>query len=171
MPEAATTDKDLGYNAILREMGRARNSWVDVGYWGEKAHGDGEPTIPYIASVHEFGTKPGTEPVIPERSFIRSTADENRQKYQELLDKGLLRIIMRKGTVKSVLAGTGEIILSDIRAKLTKGDPQWPPLAESTIAGRKHGGTQPLFDTGTLAKSGGTRVVIDGAQVLERGRN
>jgi len=173
-----TKDKDLGCKAILREMDRAHDAFVDVGYWGAKTHpDDNSATIPYIASVHEYGTKPGTEPQIPERSFIRSTTDENGAKYQALLDQGLMRIIMRKATIKAVLAGTGEIILSDIRAKITKGDPSWPALAESTKAKRrkgpgKHGsGHHPLFDTGTLAKSGGTRVVINGTQVLERGMN
>lgn len=173
-----TTDKDLGYKSFLREAHRAHDAFVDVGYWGAKTHSDdGSATIPYIASIHEYGTKPGTEPVIPERSFIRSTTDENRQKYQELLDYGLMRIILHKATVKAVLAATGEIILSDIRVKITKGDESWPELADSTKAKRrkgkgKHGkGHHPLFDTGTLAKSGGTRVVINGVQVLERGRN
>ena len=102
---------------------------------------------------------------------MRSTADENRAKYQALLDKGLVRVLNRKATIKAVLSGVGEIILSDIRAKITKGDSSWPPLADATIAGRKYGGTQPLFDTGTLAKSGGTRVVINGRKVAEKGAN
>ena len=73
-----TKDKDLGYKAILREMDRAHDAFVDVGYWGAKTHpNDNSATIPYIASVHEYGTKPGTEPQIPERSFIRAAMDEH----------------------------------------------------------------------------------------------
>jgi hypothetical protein len=172
MADSGTTDKDLGYKQILREVGKARSSYVDVGYWGGKTHpGDSSATIPYIASIHEFGTKPGTTPSIPERSFVRSTADENRSKYQAMLDKGLGQILARKATVKNVLAMVGEFIIGDIRQKLTKSDPSWPELKDSTKASRQHGGTQPLFDTGALARSGGTRVIINGAKVAEKGAN
>ena len=163
---SGTTDKDMGAKAIQKLIESAKNSWVDVGYWGAKKHTDGDETIPAIAANNEFGTGR-----IPERSFVRSTADANRARYQRLLMKGAESIIDRKATVQGVLAATGELILSDIRAKLMKSDPAWPALAESTIKARKHGGTQPLFDTGALAASGGTRVIINGQQVQERGAN
>ena len=173
MAESYTTDKDHGEKELLRQIGMAKNSFADSGYWGARKHPDGEATIPYIAAIHEYGRGKN-----PERSFIRSTVDENLRKYERLQDKLLGKVLMRKTTVEAALASIAEIVMGDIRVKLTKGDPDWQPLEDSTIDARRKrhptspkGGEQPLFDTGHLAKAGGTRVFINRRKVAEKGKN
>ena len=171
MRENTTIDRDLGEKALLRQLGQARNSFADAGYWGAAKHPDGEDTIPNIAAKNEYGAGR-----TPERSFIGSTVDENLRKYERKRDELLSAMLAGKTTIEAALTALAEYGISDIRAKITKGDPNWPALADATIDARRRrhptspkGGERPLFDTGYLAKSGGTRVFINGRKVADDG--
>jgi hypothetical protein len=151
-----TTDRDLGRKRIERALKEIDNSHVDIGHFGDKKAPDGEATLVGIAAVHEFGApKAG----IPERSFIRSTSDEERRNWQGILDRGLAKVLSGSASVLSVLFGLGEIGASAVRKKIT--DISEPPLADSTIE-RRGESANPLVDTGAMRAYARARVVIHG---------
>jgi len=165
---------DKGANKILKDLKLADKGFGDAGYWGQKKHDDdGTATIPYIASIHEFGTinqDPTKGTAIPARPFLRPTADVNKSKYRKGIQKVGTQVI--DGVpFKDAMTAFLEVVIGDVRLLLTKGDPSWRKLEDSTLASRPNKGSQPLFDTETLAGSGGTRVFVRGSKVKETGAN
>ena len=148
--------KDRGYKRIWRAIRAAkRNSYVAVGIpQSEEKYKDSPYTVAEIAAVHEFGSSDGH---IPERSYIRSTLDENRGAYltslaetaKTAVDKGL-------PATKTALGRLGARVSADIKRKITAFDS--PPNAPSTIA--KKGSDNPLIDTGTLRRAITWRVEV-----------
>jgi hypothetical protein len=99
-------------------------------------------------------TKPHTI-VIPMRSFIRSTVDENAEKYQQAAAGLINRIV--EGTLDkfTALQVMGEMIQADIKRKMRT--IKSPPLKPETI--RRKGSDQPLIDHGILL--GSIRYVVN----------
>jgi len=93
-----------------------------------------------------------TEPheiVIPERSFIRSTIDENVEEYGRIIAALMAQWATLKRDRASVYKVIGMKITADIRNKtITLKD---PPNAASTI--RRKGSSNPLRDSGRLGNS------------------
>lgn len=100
-----------------------------------------------IAAVNEFGSADGH---VPERSFLRSTVDENHKKYGDLLQTAVERGI-DKGTtaLRRELGRVGAVAAGDVQRKIR--DLKDPPNAPSTIAAK--GSDNPLVDTGRLRQS------------------
>lgn len=94
-------------------------------------------------------TKPHTI-TIPARSYIRSTVDENEDKYLGLADKLLSRIIDGSMTKFKGLSVMGQTIERDIKRKIIS--LRSPPNAPSTIRAKK-GEDNPLVNTGHLGGS------------------
>jgi hypothetical protein len=86
---------------------------------------------------------------IPMRSFIRSTMDANAQKYLEVAQRLMKKIIDRTMTRFQALALMGLRIQRDIQRTIDK--THTPPNAPSTI--RRKGSSHPLIDTGNLRAS------------------
>lgn len=112
-------------------------------------------TMAELAMVHEFGSRDGH---IPQRSFLRSTVDENERRYVAAMKKELAKIPSGKATVRGALRQTGERMRSDVIDKIRRGIP--PPNAPSTIA--RKGSSTPLIDTGQLLQSITVKVDTDG---------
>ena len=93
-------------------------------------------------------TKPHTI-VIPMRSYIRSTVDENAEKYQQAAAGLIERIV--DGTLDkfTALQVMGETIQADIKRKIRT--IKSPALKPETI--RRKGSDQPLIDHGILLNS------------------
>lgn len=172
--ETVTIDK--GAKRIRKVIGEVKRGkpHVDAGYWGAKKHPDGDATVAMIAAVNEYGSSDGT---VPERTYMRRVARDNRREWQKDLAQIGVKVI-RGADLKGLLVAFGERVMSAVRVRLTKGDPSWKGLADSTIKARRkrhptspQGGEQPLFDTGFLASAGGTRVVMRGSKVAETGNN
>lgn len=89
--------------------------------------------------------------VIPMRSYIRSTMDENAEKYHQL-GSGLFKRIL-DGNLNKFLALSliGQCIESDIKRKITT--LRDPPLKPATIQRRKKRSDNPLVNTGHLRAS------------------
>jgi hypothetical protein len=143
------TDRDLGYRRImrnLRQLGRLRVPAVFVGIRAGTQAVDGT-SMALIAAANEFGTADGH---VPERSFIRSTIDENREKYLGALTKATGRAV-DKGTaaMKTELGKVGARVTADIQRKIVA--LKEPPNAPSTI--EKKGSANPLIDKGRLRQS------------------
>lgn len=156
-------DRDLGWIGIKAEINALRSLYVQVGIQDDaEAEENGTP-MALVGAVNEFGSHDGH---VPERSFMRSTMDENRDKYYEAMGKGLDEIYAAYAGKKSGGAiGLGRKLLkviglrveSDIKNKIVSNVP--PPNAPSTIA--RKGSSTTLVDKGAL-KNSIRNVVKDG---------
>lgn len=159
---AIVTEVDRGWGALKKTLELIRSSnggaVVNVGFVGDKAHlahaGTGL-TNNEIGMVHEFGSPAAG---IPERSFLRSTFDEQRPAYKELARKLCKAVIERKMTVVDALKILGLKAESDVRAKIRSHIP--PPNSPATIAAK--GSSTPLIDTGQMIGAISSQVVIKG---------
>ena len=155
---------DRGWNKIMRELKRTDKSYVKVGVQQDKMHKPSskgsQPTettdMVTIAVANEFGvdtpsgSRSGFSTVrIPERSFIRSTTDEQKQHLIALKAKAIRDIASGKTTVKRQLNRIGTDLSGEIKKKIK--NLETPPNAQSTIDAK--GSSNPLMDTGQLRKS------------------
>lgn len=101
----------------------------------------GTPGIAGITKPHEI--------TIPERSFIRSTIDENAAKYHDLVKKLAGLVIDGKMLTRQALGMLGLRVVADIKRRIQRGID--PPLKQATID-RKHS-SKPLIDKGQLLNS------------------
>lgn len=106
---------------------------------GSNAYPDGTSVI-MVGSVHEFGSPSRN---IPERSYLRSTLQNNRRMYKKFLEKLGKNIAIGKITSEEALQTLGLKVASDAQSTLI--DLKTPPL--------KHRDGNPLFDTGHLVES------------------
>jgi hypothetical protein len=174
-------DRDLGWSALketLRSM-RGGDSYAKIGLLGEKAaaveHQAEEKTTAEVmtnvvlAAIHEFGTEH-----VPERSFIRSTFDKNREEYLGIMRKLVPAIYEGKTSAQHVLNIIGMKMKWDMKNAILEGSGIPPPLAPSTIKKKQKKGRwrktpakdapRPLVDTGRLVAAIDHAVVIQGRQ-------
>lgn len=156
------TDTDHGFRALLADFAKMDAYAVDVGIQqdvgGEVAE-DGDITLAGYAAVNEFGSSDGR---VPERSFLRSTVDENADKYAVLLEKAVGRaadrIVEGGNAGEAMTTELGKVGLRaerDVKRKIR--DLKDPPNAASTIA--RKGSSNPLIDTGRMRQSISHRVL------------
>lgn len=111
---------------------------------------DEDVNIATVGLVHEFGDESSG---IPQRSFLRSTYNEQEDRLEGLLIKELQRQINAgfydpEKAVKKI----GVYMVGKIKGKFTNNN--WPALKDPTRGGRnKDGGATPLVDTGQLRAS------------------
>lgn len=146
----STEDIDRGYKKILSELKAIEQEpFVKIGILKDEKHdsksGDGASLLT-IASVHEFGA-PSKK--IPERSYLRSTADKNSKRIQNHITRGYDDIIKGKDSVLNVLTKIGILVQSLVQQKITS--LREPALKESTV--KRKGSSNPLIDTGQLRQS------------------
>lgn len=147
MANGTTKVVDKGFKRIRKDLKKTDGSEVDVGILGGKVV-EGTFNVAELAAVHEFGTdKAGRSRnvIIPERSFLRSTFDDKRQKYRQVLKSLMGEVLVGIKTVDQALSLFGERVVGDVKKKIT--DIKEPPNKPSTIA-RKKGKANPLIDTG-----------------------
>lgn len=94
---------------------------------------------------------------IPERSFIRSTFDENLDSWVAFFAKRIEKICQAEMTAKQAYDQLGARIVGDVQKKMR--NLRTPPLSGVTIAGRKRHSSNPLVDTGQLRQHVTWRVV------------
>lgn len=157
---AAVKDKDLGLEDILKEMQRAKDSYVIIGFpdgvvtkaqTKDSRKKKGGISMAGIAAANEFGTD-----TIPARSFMRSSFDENLPSIIRALRKEYDKISLGQSTVQKSLGLIGlymqNLIKQKIRAIHT------PPNSPKTIA--KKGSSKPLIDFGQMIGAVQYKVVI-----------
>lgn len=139
-------DRDRGFKALVRRVKGARNRAITVGVHsgegGAPAAGGG--TVADVASINEFGL--GN---VPERSFVRAWADENKSENADLLRKIGESIVRGSGTVEDGLERAGLVMAASMQKRIAGGI--GPENAPSTIA--KKGSSTPLVDEGILKAS------------------
>lgn len=143
-------DVDRGAKALLaRVEAIARKVVIKVGIFareGEELHKGGSEsgaiTVLDVAIWNEFGTD-----TIPERSFIRSYYDANRERVIGWI-LAAARSYVLNGDRKAFEL-VGQKIVGEIQLRIAQGIP--PPNAPSTVA--RKGSSKPLVDTGQLRSS------------------
>lgn len=108
-PSIKVTVKDDRWQAILSALTADLALELEVGLLDE------DSAIAEYGFYNEFGTD-----TIPERSFIRSTFDENRGKYLRALDRLLQKSMTSASPIKSALTKLGIKQRNDIIKKITK---------------------------------------------------
>lgn len=147
--KSGVIDIDRGMKAMVRRFIRyKRGPYVTVGIQGTEAEEEREfgETNVTLAVVHEFGSKDGR---IPQRSFIRSTIDRERNKIQKLLDRSARRALT-SADVLHALGEVGEFTKSQMVRTIDQSI-GLKKLAKSTELAKKS--TKPLIDTGILKGS------------------
>lgn len=145
------TDRDNGFEAFfagIRQLGASR---VKVGIQGREAAEirPGGISMVGVGTIHEFGAPRAN---IPQRSFLRSTADANRRKYEQRMERSVRKLIKTPESfnARAELFKLGEIVRSDVIKTIKARIP--PPLKAATIA-RKKGDDVPLIEFGLLINS------------------
>jgi len=127
---------------------------VDVGIFGEQ---DSELIIQ--AASNEFGTDIAGRHhniKIPERSFIRSTHDEQKEVLTKSIDKAKVDVVIGKISKDKFLNRLGLFLEGKIVAKINDSKQWAQDNADSTVAAKTRGGKvgdQPLVDTGRMKQS------------------
>ena len=102
------------------------------------------PTVGQVGVWNEFGNAR-----IPERSFVRSTADNRRQRWIAITDKLRKQVMAGKMTPKQAIVRMGLIIQKDMRKTIVK--LKRPP--NTTLTKQLKGSSNPLVDKGQLTQS------------------
>lgn len=169
MANAGITDRDMGYDAIVASLGTLGEPAVFVGILQDQGGEmtDEGVTVAGYAAVNEFGSEDGTT---PERSFIRSTIDDNLDAYQAELDEALgvtVDAIIKGGAgsgrpaLDRQLGLLGNRAARDIRDKIRAGGDPFLPNAPSTLAA-KYPADQPLRHTNRMRQAISFQVQLDG---------
>jgi hypothetical protein len=145
-------DIDRGWNKIKYNALHGQNR-VSIGIRGG---GIGKNDLATIGLYHEKGGKrPGwSKGCPPKRSFIGSTIDEKKWKYQLALDRVADKILSGAITKSKGLHGLGFLLVKDIKSKIRKGI--LPALADSTKKAKARIGkakNTPLIFRGRLINS------------------
>jgi len=170
-------DKDMGYKALKAAFADLENADVYVGIRQEKGDQihdeESGMTIASIAAAHEFGSEDGKHP--PERSFLRSTMDENIDRYQSALADATLKVIEGAKPDKA-LAIVGAMAARDVKMGIRRGThTEWESLSDdylkrkttSKYTGKRKGkGTKStiLIDQGIMVGAIDSIVVINGKE-------
>jgi hypothetical protein len=150
-------DIDQGWRRLQQQLRALNGVAVAVGIQGPEAevqapeHGGGVTNLD-LAYWHEFGVG------VPQRSFLRSTFDENRPRYEQLAFRASAQAA-QGGDPSQLMFQLGETVRADIIKKVRAGIA--PPLAPSTVARRFGVGqgdlpndavssAKPLWNTGIM---------------------
>lgn len=146
-------DIDRGWKRIRRQLTKFDGAAVIVGIQSDEPPRAGGTSMALVAAANEFGTDDGH---VPERSFLRSTMDENRTRYFRLARDLHDDVIRGKIRIWPALSRIGQKAQADVQKKIV--DLRDPPNAPSTIA--RKGSSNPLIDTGAMRQS--IRYVVEG---------
>lgn len=154
-------DRDLGYaDALAGLKDLADGKYVVVGI---RSAAGGEDTgngfnLASLAATHEFGTDkagPNRNMVIPERSFLRSTVDAQREAIADRIEVAVGRIVDGDSNVDRELGLLGVSVAGAAQQAIADRTIGGPPNAESTTRPRPEGkgSDTPLVDSGRLRSS------------------
>jgi hypothetical protein len=175
-------DRDHGWKDMLKAVQAARGDrYAKVGVLADSEkgglHEDGSDlTVAEIAAVLEFGTEDGH---IPERSFVRSTFDEEREELTAKAREIIVAVLFGKMKIDQGLNAMGAMLAAAVKKKITDGQGVPPPNAPSTaLAKAATGKTEKFFGgAGGRARSlgeafaqvgalAGVRTLVDTGRML-----
>ncbi len=131
--------RDLGFNALMARLRLVGQLALTVGVHDDAGESGGV-TVAAIAAFQELGT-----PTIPQRSFVRSTLDNERTRIESVIRDVTRNVIRnrRRLSPKQALSILGLDVQRRMQATIRRGIS--PPLVARI-------GT-PLLDTGQLIQS------------------
>lgn len=136
--------KGAGLRALEKRMSRM-NMRVLVGVPAGPTEEDGT-SLALVAAVNEFGTAPGTVPVIPERSFLRAGIREGMPEFERLNRRSVKAVVDGTMTEDRALDLLGVAAVGVVKRKIIDG-----PFAENAPSTkRRKGSDKPLVDSGAL---------------------
>lgn len=146
-----TIDIDKGRQRILNDLDELKSAYVTIG-----VHENADPypkgqTVAFVATENEFGNKK-----IPQRSFLRSTFDMNREQWRGDHRDLLSDVITGKKDIKHALRILGFSMANEVQTTIIK--LREPPNAPSTIRQKPSVGDNPLIHTRRLLGSIGFQV-------------
>jgi hypothetical protein len=145
--KSGIVDRDIGFQDLLDVFDNMEEGvYVEVGVPATAEEYDDGTNLALVASVNEFGSEDGR---IPERSFLRSTMDEQREHFAKLYGRFLGRVVEGKWTPEEALEALGLEAASKVQRKID--NLKEPPNAEATIDRKES--SNPLVDTGQLKQS------------------
>ncbi len=151
MIKVSTTTSVKGQELVrqfLDRIKRGSDAYVSVGvHEGAGSYPDGQSVVE-VALWNEYGTR-----TIPERSFLRSTVDENIPLLNSWREEMIGKVLHEGWTVHKALEAIGFRLQVLIQNKIKSNVP--PPNAPSTVAHKKAEGVAPdtLIETGLLLRS------------------
>lgn len=144
---------------LLKDLTDLKKAKLEIGVFGSD-----DSHILMIARVHEYGVdievteamrgwfaangyplKQETDEIhIPERSFMRSTFDEEEQDWTRFVERRLEKVIKGNLRARELLNQVGAQMASDVQQKLIDlDDPQ-----NSNMTVQRKGSSNPLIDSG-----------------------
>jgi len=137
-----------GIEGLTKRIMKLKGS-IAVGVFDTLKYPNSGVSVLDVAMIHEFGSaKRG----IPKRSFIRSTADKNKDIIKNKL-KEITKKVVVDGADGSKLRGqTGVWFANEIKKTIRAGGVPFAANKKQTIK-RKKGNNTPLRDSGLLMKS------------------
>lgn len=150
----ASRANTIVWNKLVKRLASASAMRVHVGVLagagGETVHPDSGLTMIELAAIHEFGSPAAG---IPERSFIRATAnrDDVTKKLGVLAKRLTAQMAEGKRALPQALGLMGLFLVTEIKRTIVQRKTEGPDTqanAPSTIA--RKGSTTPLVDTGRL---------------------
>jgi hypothetical protein len=135
--------KDSGWDRKVLDLLKRKTVTVGI-HEKDAARKEDELTNAQVGFWHEFGTAD-----VPQRSFLRDTADRNSLAYRRFLRKAMERAAKGKFLASQAFKLVGFKVASDVKERIRAHIP--PPNAPSTI--KKKGSSTPLIDTGSLLNS------------------
>jgi len=149
---------------LVHDLNTIRKAKLEVGVFGKD-----DSHILMIARVHEFGVqidvtdamrgylaaigyplKKETDQInIPERSFIRTTFDEQEKAWVDFAQKRLEKVVAGRMKARSMLDQIGAKMASDIQETIV--EIKDPKNAGMTV--ERKGSSNPLVDSGRLMQS------------------
>lgn len=152
---AKTQRVDRGWDRIKREMRNINGASVKIGVLAEEGfHEDSSIHVAQLGAVHEFGAP---RRGIPERSFLRATADAKQVELNSFRVKELASIQRGTSNVRLSLERLGQRFKDMVISTINQGIP--PPNKPATVA--RKGSSKTLIDTGQLKQS--IRFKVEGA--------
>lgn len=140
---------DRVWKKLAKKLGKGSRSSVKVGVLSNKRggqkHPDGKISMVELAAIHEFGSPAAG---IPERSFIRSTIKDEKDRITKLTGKIAESIIDDKRTFHQGLSVLGTKVKDMIKNNVMQGAGISPSNSPATVALK--GSSRPLVDTGRL---------------------
>lgn len=158
MARPAVVDSDLGLNDILKEIRKFRKLELLVGIQegsitSRESRGyhsvDAGINIAQYAAENEFGTRE-----TPQRSFMRSSFDENLNKLEDFIQLQYGKVIDGKIKARVAVGLVGQAMTGLIQRKIRA--IVFPPNSKLTIA--RKGSSKPLIDFGFMI--GAVRYVV-----------
>lgn len=180
MPAATfeVEEKSAGWQAIQRMLLSLRQggSYVKAGVLGTAAaeqHEDEDDatglTNVDLAVIQEFGTES-----IPPRPFVNGTFALHQREYVQRLRELLPKVYAQRISIAFMMEVVGQQMASDMRNRISLGDPPFTPNAPATIKAKLRKGQwnrkgkaqaagqgpMPLIDTGRLRNAISHEVVL-----------